>query len=98
MSHGWRNPPTPLGVTRRLRTFSSPSSSPPLGVANSTHTHPCRELPQASEDHKKHPRTQIGVRGSPERDISSLGAMGEGPGAFPEFWKIPKFVCVFSLF
>ena len=55
MSHGWRNPPTPLGVTRRLRTFSSPSSSPPLGMANSTHTHPCRELPQASEDHKKTP-------------------------------------------
>ena len=25
----------------------------------------------------------IGVRGSPERDILSLGAMGLGPGRFP---------------
>ncbi len=25
----------------------------------------------------------VGVRGSPERDISSLGAMGPGPGGFP---------------
>ena len=25
----------------------------------------------------------IGVRGSPEGDISSLGAMGPGPGGFP---------------
>ena len=28
----------------------------------------------------------IGVRGSPERDISSLGAMGQGPGTFPELF------------
>ncbi len=27
-------------------------------------------------------RVHIGVRGSPERDISSLGAMGPGPGRF----------------
>ncbi len=27
----------------------------------------------------------IGVRGSPERDISSLGAMGQGPGGWGKF-------------
>ena len=35
----------------------------------------------------------IGVRGSPERDISSLGAVRQGPGTFRELfaWRVHLF-------
>ena len=40
---------------------------------------------------------KIGVRGFPARDISSLGAMGRGPGRFPGLftWRRLR-VCRFS--
>ena len=37
----------------------------------------------------------VGVRGSPEQDILSLGAMGQGPGRFPALFacRRVRFCC-----
>ena len=79
-----------LGKSRNLKVIrmSSPIVEILSGAAQVLHVargpqRPYSENLKNPKFRKKNKKTKIGVRGSPERDILSLGALGPGPGGFP---------------
>ncbi len=77
----------PVAVGRqkeeRDASVSTPGTDPvtSFGGGESSAPFPIRHRDSAEANVQ-----QVGVRGSPERDISSLGAMGPGLSRFPGFF------------